>query len=187
MFVDAFKYLFNNKEVFFCNQILSKKCNLLRSTAIISGNDQWSFCRCEFRAEIMRSISSKREVFYRAIVKLYYKTEWKDIWNLEISMCWEPCQRPCTSTGRWHQLPSLCPPVPSFHHRWPLDWLGMTFRCEAMLAIYNHTLMWQSLTLKKIIVVYGRLSTKQSINSFSKESIILTLFTNCWRILSDNT
>lgn len=33
-----------------------------------------------------------------------------------------PCQRPCTGSRRWHQLPFLCPPMLSLHHRRPPDW-----------------------------------------------------------------
>lgn len=33
----------------------------------------------------------------------------------------------CTSPGRWHWPPSLCPPLTSLHLRRPLDWSGITF------------------------------------------------------------
>jgi len=36
-----------------------------------------------------------------------------------------PCQMPCRSAGRWHQLPFLCPPMLSLHHRTPPEWWGM--------------------------------------------------------------
>lgn len=35
-----------------------------------------------------------------------------------------PCQRPCATPDRWPQLPSLCPAVPSLHHRRPPDGSG---------------------------------------------------------------
>jgi len=47
--------------------------------------------------------------------------------NLEIRMCWGTMSKPCTSPGRLHQLPSLCPLMPSLHHRRPLGRPSMTF------------------------------------------------------------
>lgn len=41
--------------------------------------------------------------------------------------CWVQRKKPCTSSGRWHQLLFLYSAVPSLHHRRPSDWSGTIY------------------------------------------------------------